>query len=104
MDHVKHVDVALDKKLATLQVEAASSDDARSMLPSLVEAVKVKHCTLFIDFVVVACNFMSSKFHARYRVLLISHVTIPLATHDPLPTCVFWHRGVEPCKYHFSTS
>lgn len=41
MDHVKGVQVDLDSKLATVEVEAESLIDAMNMLPSFVTTVKV---------------------------------------------------------------
>lgn len=41
MDHVKGVQVDLDTKLATVEVEAPNLIDAMNMLPSFVKAIKV---------------------------------------------------------------
>lgn len=45
MDHVKSVQVDLESKLATVEVESASLIDAMNMLPSFVTTVKVQSCT-----------------------------------------------------------
>lgn len=44
MQHVKQVEVSLDKKMASVEVEAPTLLDAMNMLPKMVETVKVGSC------------------------------------------------------------
>jgi hypothetical protein len=52
MQHVKAVQVDLDSKLATLQVEAANQNEALDMLPSFIAAIKVSKPVASVTHVV----------------------------------------------------
>jgi len=73
MDHVKGVQVDLESKLATVEVEAPSMIDAMNMLPNFVTTIKVsalqhrlpQHCRsisrLWVQWVHRTSNFRAGQ-------------------------------------------